>query len=218
MLYHDSHSCEYRSPIGPVPAGEKLTVRFWCDESDQVILRTWDGEEHRYPMQPVGDDRFEATVTVPDTPMLFWYDFFIPRAHDTACYGTADDQLGGVGRYYQDHPASYQVTVYDPAYQTPEYLRRGVVYQIFPDRFFRDAGGMKGRVRRVAAAHPEASFHENWNELPALDPDPENGDNRALDFFGGTLKGIRQKLDYLKELGVSILYINPVFRARSNHR
>ena len=51
-----------------------------------------------------------------------------------------------------------------------------------------------------------------------MDLDPENGDNRALDFFGGTLRGIRQKLDYLADLGVSIIYLNPIFRAHSNHR
>ena len=218
MLYHDSHDAKYRAPLGPVKAGETLTLRFWCDESDRVILRTWDGQEHQYDMKPVGSDHFEATVTVPAEPMLFWYDFIIPREHDVARYGTSEDQLGGVGRYYAHQPVSYQVTVYDPAYRTPEYLRHGVVYQIFPDRFFRDRNGQKGRVRKIAAAHPEATFHENWNEKPTLDIDPENGDNRALDFFGGTLRGIQQKLDYLKDMGVSILYLNPVFRARSNHR
>ena len=218
MLFHDSHDANYRSPIGPVKAGHQLTVRFWCDESDRVILRTWDGRESQYEMTPIGGDRFEATIVVPKTPMLFWYDFIIPRPYDVARYGTSMDQLGGVGSYYATQPRSYQVTVYDPAYQTPEYLRQGVVYQIFPDRFFKDKNGQKGRLRKIAQAHPEAAFHENWNEKPTLDPDPENGDNRALDFFGGTLRGIRQKLDYLEALGVSILYINPIFRARSNHR
>ena len=73
-------------------------------------------------------------------------------------------------------------------------------------------------MRKIAAAHPDATFHEEWNERPTLDLDPENGDNRALDFFGGTLRGIRQKLDYLADLGVSIIYLNPIFRAHSNHR
>ena len=218
MLYHDSHDAFYRKPLGAIKAGERLTVRFWCDESDTVVLRTWDGSEQLTPMKPVGDDHFEATVTVPSSPMLFWYSFIIPRAHDVAYYGVGPEQMGGVGAYSPVEPASYQVTVYDPAYQTPEYLQKGVVYQIFPDRFFKDKNGQKGRVRKIAAAHPEATFHENWNEKPTLNPDPENGDNMALDFFGGTLKGIQQKLDYLQELGVNVLYINPMFRARTNHR
>ena len=218
MLYHDSHSARYRSPLGAMKAGEQLTIRFWCDESETVILRTWDGREHQHPMAAIGDDHFEVTITVPDEPMLFWYDFIIPRAYDTARYGCTAEQLGGVGCYYADQPISYQVTVYDPAYTTPEYLRRGVVYQIFPDRFCRDASGSKGRVKKIAAAHPEATFHDSWNERPTLNPDPANGDNMALDFFGGTLKGIRQKLDYIQSLGANVIYLNPIFRARSNHR
>ena len=218
MLFHDSHSEEYRSPLGAIPAGGALTIRFWCDESDTVILRTWDGQEHQLPMTPIGGDRFEATLQVPETPMLLWYDFIIPRRYDVARYGNAWDQLGGVGCYYQGQPVSYQVTVYDPAYTTPHYLRTGGVYQIFPDRFYRDANGFKGRARKIAAAHPEATFHEQWNEKPDLNPDPANGDNMALDFFGGTLRGIRQKLDYIQSLGANILYLNPIFRARTNHR
>ena len=218
MLYHDSHDVKYRCPLGALKTGESLTLRFWNDESDTVLLRTWDGEEKVYPMQMAGEDHFEITITLPDTPMLFWYDFIIPRAGDTARYGNNYEQMGGVGAYSPVQPASYQVTVYDPAYETPEYLRKGIVYQIFPDRFFKDANGQKGRVRKIAKAHPEATFHENWNERPDLNPDPANGDNQALDFFGGTLKGIQQKLDYLKDLGVNVIYLNPVFRARTNHR
>ncbi|MEG2314579.1 MAG: glycoside hydrolase family 13 protein, partial [Clostridia bacterium] len=146
------------------------------------------------------------------------YDFIIHRANGDARYGTSCDQLGGVGAYSYNQPHSYQVTVYDPAYMTPAFLRHGIVYQIFPDRFLRDKNGIKGRARRVRETHPEATFHAEWDEEPALDIDPESGDNRALDFFGGTLRGIKQKLGYLQELGVSILYLNPVFRARSNHR
>ena len=218
MLYHDSHDAQYRDPLGPVAAGNRLTLRFACDESPEVLLRTWDGAERLYPMVSVGESLYEATVTVPDKPMLFWYDFIIRRADGDVRYGNSRDQLGGEGACYDGQPDSYQVTVYDPAYQTPEYLRHGIIYQIFPDRFYKDKNGQKGRLRKIAAAHPDATFHEEWNERPTLDLDPENGDNRALDFFGGTLRGIRQKLDYLADLGVSIIYLNPIFRAHSNHR
>jgi len=218
MLYHDSHHIRYRQPLGAVKAGGEVCLRFQCDESDAVTLRTWDGSEKRIPMTHVGENLFEVTINVPEEPMLFWYDFIIHRQDGDLRYGNSWDQLGGVGFTTWEQPASYQITVYDPAYETPEYIRHGVVYQIFPDRFFQDAAGMKGRVRKIKAAHPEATFHEDWNERPTLDLDPATGDNRALDFFGGTLRGIAQKLDDLKELGVTILYINPVFRARTNHR
>ena len=219
MFFHDSHNPAYRSPIGPVKADGVLTLRFRCDEDCAVELRTWDGEEHLTPMKPIGDDWFEASVRVPRTPMLLWYDFIIHAGDEIIRYGTSRDQLGGEGCVYEDHPASYQVTVYDPAYQTPEYLRKGIVYQIFPDRFFRDANGQRGREGAILQAHPEAVFHDSWNELPLINIDADSKkDNFALDFFGGTLRGIEEKLDYLQQLGVTILYLNPIFRARSNHR
>ena len=219
MLYHDSYDAEYRDPVGPVPAGASVTIRFLCDEAEHVTLRTWDGGEARYPMQQTREHLFETTISVPETPMLFWYDFIIHRPGGDARYGTSYDQLGGVGACYEGQPSSYQITVYDPAYQTPEFLRHAVVYQIFPDRFFRDEkAGHPGRSRKIKAAHPEAVFHKKWDEAPLLDPDPVTGDNRALDFFGGTLRGIAEKLNELQELGVTVLYLNPIFRARTNHR
>ena len=219
MLYHDSYDAEYRDPIGPVPAGASVTIRFLCDEAEHVTLRTWDGGEARYPMQQTREHLFESTILVPEKPMLFWYDFIIHRPGGDTRYGTSYDQLGGVGACYDGQPSSYQITVYDPAYQTPEFLRHAVVYQIFPDRFFRDEkAGHPGRSRKLKVSHPEAVFHKKWDEAPFLDPDPVTGDNRALDFFGGTLRGITEKLDELQELGVTVLYLNPIFRARTNHR
>ena len=219
MLYHDSYDAEYRDPIGPVPAGASVTIRFLCDEAEHVTLRTWDGGEARYPMQQTREHLFESTILVPEKPMLFWYDFIIHRPGGDTRYGTSYDQLGGVGACYEGQPSSYQITVYDPAYQTPEFLRHAVVYQIFPDRFFRDEkAGHPGRSRKIKVAHPEAVFHKKWDEAPLLDLDPVTGDNRALDFFGGTLRGIAEKLDELQELGVTVLYLNPIFRARTNHR
>lgn len=219
MIFHDSHDPAYRHPIGPVPAGGRLTVRLACDEAEAVTLRTWNGSESRTPMRRAPGGLFEASVTVPVTPTLYWYDFTVHAPGGDVRYGNAEDQLGGGGARVWGAPRSYQVTVYDPAFQTPRYLRTGVIYQLFPDRFARGSTPPPpGRAREIALAHPEAAFHPTWNEPPTLDTDPENGDNRALDFFGGTLAGIREKLDYLQELGVSVLYLNPVCRARTNHR
>lgn len=218
MLLHDSHDVKYREPLGGVRTGQRIRLRFFCDEAENVTLRLWDGEERLVFMEKVGDSTFEASLDAPQSPMLLWYDFLIHKEGRMLRYGNSYDQLGGEGALYNDQPHSFQYTVYDPAFETPEFLHRSVIYQIFPDRFYRDKSGMKGRMTKIKKAHPEATFHESWDERPILDPDPANGDNRALDFFGGTLKGIQQKLDYLQAIGVTVLYLNPVFRARTNHR
>ena len=170
-------------------------------------------------MMPLGTSLYEVTITVPETPMLFWYDFILHTPEGDARYGNQNDGLGGEGQMVSDTFHAFQITVYDPAYETPAYLREGVMYQVFPDRFYRGSSKTApARQKQIAAAHPEATFHASWSEKPTLDIDPENGDNRALDFFGGTLKGIAEKLAYLRDLGVTVLYLNPIVRARTNHR
>ena len=218
MLIHNSHDPAYRMPIGAIPCSGKVKIRFYCDESDSITLRTWTGKEENFPMEKIKENTFEATVILPNTPQLFWYDFIIYLENGVLRYGNSQEQLGGEGAIYQTQPPSYQITVYDPEYKTPSYLRNGIIYQIFPDRFNGDDGGSLERLNDIKQAHPEAYFHQNWNERPLLDVDPENSDNRALDFFQGTLQGIIEKLDWLKQLGITVLYINPIFRARTNHR
>ena len=219
MLRHDSHSPEDRNPVGAVPCGGTVTLRFFCGEKHAVTLRTWDGAEQLIPMKALESGRYEATLTMPPTPRLFWYDFIVHAPEGDVRYGNRDDGLGGEGQVVVDTWHAFQITVYDPAYETPQYLREGILYQVFPDRFFRGtANATQARRKQIAAAHPEATFHKRWNEPPALSIDPENGDNRALDFFGGTLRGIEEKLSYIRDLGATVLYINPIVRARTNHR
>jgi cyclomaltodextrinase len=219
MLRHDSHSPGDRSPVGAVPCGGTVTLRFFCGEGHAVTLRAWDGAERLTPMAALGGGLYEATLAMPPKPMLYWYDFVVHAPGGDVRYGNRDDGLGGEGQVVDDTMHAFQITVYDPAYETPKYLREGILYQVFPDRFSRGtAGTTPAQRKRIAAAHPEATFHQQWDEPPALSIDPENGDNRALDFFGGTLQGIAEKLPYIRDLGATVLYLNPIVRARTNHR
>ena len=105
----------------------------------------------------------------------------------------------------------WQLTVYDGRGHTPEWFGSGVSYQIFPDRFCRS------RIPDPAGMVGERTVHENWQDTPDFLPD-EQGEIRNRDFFGGDLPGITGKLDYLKGLGVTTVYLNPIFEAASNHR
>ena len=214
MLLHNSHDIRFRCPLGPVPAGNNVTLRFQADEAAAVILRTWNDREHlAWPMIFDGKDSWSAVVTMPDIPGLNWYSFEVIRRDGVSLrYGNAYDQLGGEGAVYEKGDVlGYQLTVYDPAYETPDYLQGANIYQIFPDRLFRAKTSAKDDRK-------DRYIHKKWNEDLLTDSDPRSGDHMALDFFGGTLNGIREKLPYLSELGVTVLYLNPIFRARSNHR
>ena len=103
----------------------------------------------------------------------------------------------------------FQLTVYNEDYQTPQFLKGGVMYQIFPDRFC-SSGKMHDNV-------PSDRVMREWGELPYYKPD-QNGHVWNNDYFGGDLDGIRSKLDYLKDLGVTCIYLNPIFESHENHR
>ncbi len=211
MLLHNSHDPFYRQPLGALPCGEKIQLRFSCDFAISVDVRVWDGQETAVSMVQESPNVYRTQLTVPSAPMLWWYDFIIHTDNGILRYGNAYDQLGGEGALYEHTPASFQVTVYDPAFSTPNYMHQGVIYQIFPDRFY-PAPSVSVHTRT------DIQMHETWNELPLLNIDPRSHDNMALDFFGGNLSGIAQKLPYLKDLGISVLYLNPIFQARSNHK
>ena len=210
-MLHNSHDIYFRDPVTPVSRGTWVTFRFECDEATEVLLRTWDGKERFFPMDFDGKKTWEASVQAPDAPMLWWYDFLVLRSRQVLRYGNAPDLMGGEGHIYEDTPHSFQITVYDKDYRTPEFLQNANIYQIFPDRFYRAEGFGKRRKE-------DALYHDNWYEKPYLNIDPGSGDNRATDFFGGNLAGVEEKLPYLKKLGVTVIYFNPIFKANSNHR
>ncbi|MBO5666728.1 MAG: glycoside hydrolase family 13 protein, partial [Firmicutes bacterium] len=122
----------------------------------------------------------------------------------------AEDHTGA--RSILEQTADHQLTVYKREYETPDWLKKGLMYQIFPDRFCRSEEYTAPEIK-----NKKYSIHESWGELPVKGPD-ENGIVWNNDFFGGNLKGIVEKLAYLEELGVTVIYLNPIFEAFSNHR
>ncbi len=213
MMLHDSHKAFFRQPMGPAPAGSRVTFRFQCDEATAVILRTWQNEELCYVMLNTGSDIWETSVVLPDQPGLFWYRFIVYRKDGrTVLYGNRPDRLGGEGMSYAGgDPESFQITVYDRDFTTPAYFHSANIYQIFPDRFFRGKTAAKDDRK-------DRYVHEKWDEEMISVGDLRGGKYQELDFYGGNLNGVKEKLPYLKELGVDIIYLNPIFRARSNHR
>ncbi len=144
----------------------------------------------------------------------------------TLYYGAAADTADGEGTLYREpprvgadedkYPYAFQITVYNKEFKTPDYMKGANIYQIFPDRFARDTG-FNVEAMKNANPRPERVYHEDWDEDVDIYGKPETG-YLACDFYGGSLRGIKEKLPYLKELGINILYMNPIFEARSSHR
>lgn len=214
-LYHDSRDPIYRQPPGAVccRGAMKLCVR--GQGVKKLWLRLWwNNAEALLPMQPADGDLYECRLSTPCAAGLLWYYFVAEDADGGTRYlGNAPDGLGGVGAMCDHEPGSYQVTVYDPAYETPDWLRNGIMLQIMVDRYF--CWGEKD-VRRLP---PASYYHIHWDDTPALCiNDDQYGDSVNNDYFGGNLRGVMEKLDYIQSLGVTVIYFNPIFKARSNHK
>lgn len=156
----------------------------------------------------------------PDTTGIVWYRFEI-EASDGAVwkYGAREEWVTGVGDFAFGEPPSFQLTVYRPRKVCPTWYEKGIAYQIFPDRFARGADWRRRTRAALDKPHrgPQRELIEDWDRTPSYARD-ENSRILKWDFYGGTLEGITEKLDYLQALGITIIYLNPIFEAASNHR
>lgn len=215
-LKHDSHNAQYRWPQGARPCGSSVRLRISAPKDASCTLRIWTGGgEQKHAMHLLGymdgNYLYEAMLTLPKDPAILWYAFIVDTGSDTLWYGNNNRSQGGVGQQAHHLPPSFQITVYDSDYAVPHWMHDGVMYQIFVDRFY-DGG------KPLLDQKEGLTVHENWNELPNEYCTLPTGKDLKHDFFGGNLQGVIDKIPYLKDLGVTVLYLNPIFDAQSNHK
>jgi len=102
----------------------------------------------------------------------------------------------------------FKIAVYDPARMPADWTQGMVIYQIFPDRF---ANGDPSNDHLMKGVYGHEPKLREWGERPEHPP-------LGRDFYGGDLRGVIQKLDYIAELGIDCLYFTPIFDAPTNHR
>lgn len=205
--YFDPRDTRCKTPFGAAKCGTEVRFTLFDDAfcgCELLVYREFAGAEDVCPLPPA-EGGFSGAYIAPGEGELCWYVFRLTRWDGTLSY------LGKNGlRPDRDGAERWQLTVYEDT-GTPDWFGRGVTYQIFPDRFRRtgtpDVSGMVGR----------RWLHESWDDQPVFRPD-EDGQITNRDFFGGSLAGITEKLDYLQSLSVTTLYLNPIFEAASNHR
>ena len=224
--FHNSRLSDYRYPYGAVEAGGAVHVSIDVFDAPDVTgrVKLWiDGEgETLVDMEaaPIeGGVRLSADIEC-DHPAIVWYNFLLSCSEGQPEYGPIEGREGGEGALWWGVQApSFQITVYEPRAKEPEWYRGGIVYQIFPDRFRR---GPEWRERVEASLEhqskgPGRHLVEEWDTPPRYDK-TEDGRIASWDIYGVTLSGIREKLGYLENLGITCIYLNPIFQAASNHR
>lgn len=181
---------------------------FISPEENAFLLLGRDGEQKQsYPMTRTAYG-YCVSVTVTQKG-LYFYSFYI----ENHGFFVHDNRKNG--RLSPNDDGNFLLTVSTADYMTPEWIKGGIMYQIFPDRFCR-VGDLP---ETVCAKFPteERIFRSDWGGMPSYKPN-EYGKVLNNDFFGGNLRGIRSRLPYLSSLGVSVIYLNPIFEAASNHR
>lgn len=218
-LEHNSRKSVYRNPVGAVKTGTNVRIRLAVTEiglPDSIELIMYrDGvktvKEMHYIEYLCECSVYEANIDVGDKPGIIWYYFKVAGSGQCAYYGNNYMNLGGIGQIYEDAPNfSYQITVYEKDYKTPDWFKNSVAYQIFVDRFYNPNGEVKTDRTDI--------IKRKWGDTPYYKAEQFGGEYLSNDFFGGTLEGVRRKLPYIADLGIKVIYLNPIFKAYSNHK
>ncbi len=206
----NSRKIECKSPYGAVKCGEKLSLHFpiasWVSvDKMYVFIRLGDVStpvEMRFEKSENGFSVYTADYVF-DTAGIYYYRFEMRNRDGVWYYGRGENGESVCG----ENLPEWQLTVYKSTYKTPDFAKGNIIYHVFVDRFNRADGVKTKRKYRL---------HESFSESPEVVS--ADGKYYADDFFGGNFNGIREKLDYLEELGVGIIYLSPIFKAYSNHR
>ena len=155
-------------------------------------------------------DTYRLTVdpaALAGTDGLLYYCFALP-VNGRTLYTSSVNNVDCVLSDRDD--ARFRLLIYENGFDTPEWFRGGIMYQIFPDRFFCGKGEVHYRE--------DSELNTDWyGGVPQYGEYPGAPVKNNV-FFGGNLWGVTQKLDHLASLGVSVIYLNPIFEAASNHK
>lgn len=210
---YDSWDPDYKTPFGAVRQGKvvyfqiRLPKELQPDFSPCLVLFRNGYKERFISMFPVREEedcRVWGCGYIPKYVGVHYYYFVYTVSRQRFYIKRTAGHIGNL-----NDGDLFQLTVYDESLHTPDFLKGGIMYQIFPDRFAK-SGLSHENV-------PKDRVLRNWGELPYYKPDA-NGHVWNNDYFGGDLKGIQEKLPYLQELGVTCIYLNPIFESHENHR
>jgi glycosidase len=250
---HDTFDPFYRDQEGAVPENAQVTLRFTTLHASQIwgvkvrayLFDTATGNttgpvdtdmpfDQNITVNGTELDAWKATLTMPSATTVYYYKFHINK--DTTNGWYSDDYLDdndnvhkdGTGKPTDGEPFnSFQITVYDPNFQTPAWLQQANVYHILPDRFrngdqtndYCRTGSTTGCPTLYGADPSTVIHYDTWN-TQMCDPRDSSSTcyNNFTQFYNGDLPGVQSKLDYIQSLGFDTIYMNPIFMARSYHR
>lgn len=213
QILFNSKKAEYKSPFGCLKVGEVAKISLQipdCCDCREATLTIADEEGFSLSVTMTKGERtppytrYTTAFTLPHAG-LYFYHFKIKTGKTVFSLYKRGDGTN------MEEGDLWQISCLAESFTTPKDFRGAIYYQIFPDRFYKSA--LVGATKKAT----DFVLHENERDIPVYLPD-EKGEILNCDFFGGNLRGIREKLPYLASLSVNVIYLNPIFEAYSNHR
>ena len=213
-ILFNSRDTEFKKPFGTLVPEQTCTLCVHVPVSVQAEFLTCEllYEDHS-PARSVNLTMDEARGAYHifkgefslDIPALYFYYFRVHTADSCfRLFKQGDDTNMEAGDLWQ-------VSCVPESFHTPDWAKGALIYQVFPDRFHKSGDcDLTGKLEPY-------TVHNDWYEEVGWQPTPE-GVVLNNDFYGGNFKGITEKLPYIASLGVTILYLNPIGKAFSNHR
>lgn len=191
----------YRNPAEP-KTGETVMISFRTQKNNvDAVYLVSGGKKRRMKIYKTvkGFDYYAARIVMPDE--VFRYHFEI--------------LYGWVNCYYNQQGVCTEREDRDdfeiyPNYQTPDWAKGAVMYQIFVDRFCNGDPTNNVLTDEYSYIGEHCEQVKDWSKTPAV--------MGVREFYGGDLQGVMDKLDYLQDLGVEVVYLNPIFVSPSNHK
>ena len=214
-ILYNSWSPNHKIPFGAIELGEELKINVKAIEDINeiyLIIANDNGIIKEVNMNKCENNIFSIDNIYLDIEDIYFYYFKVIKNVygniQTKYYGKSNNS-GNCQEYYNEYDINkYQITVSKKVY-TPKWFEEGVLYHIFVDRF--------NKTGKIHNPKKNSFMYANWEDTPMYIKNSE-GEIARWDFHGGNLKGIISKLYYLKSLGISLIYLSPIFEAQSNHK
>jgi hypothetical protein len=218
-----------------------IRTRAWSGDVEEVRISWWGEAEGAGP-----NEGRTQSAQGGDSMVLFdsdgMYDYYEVELGSAAFEyyfvfsdGEAEVVLGreGAGESAASDAAPFSFDSAGMAeFTTPDWVKEGIVYQIFPERFANgnpdnDPDFSEWYYQGLTELPPSGKtngeyFHfvDDWYDVAGLQKSPYKTDGKPdwNSFYGGDIEGVRANLDYLADLGVTIVYFNPIFESKSNHK